>query len=262
MIVFFTDTVQLEWNRLETNNSESEIVVSPLPSIKILPFMAFCVNFAVPLVIYTMEESEPVWQKQHSWGFYYSVFLLLSTLKYLSSAITFYVVSLKAHQSSQISIFQGVTTWLPALYALSALSLFLHSVFLKIYMKMRFQTPVSGSTASNITLRRKVCYYPSPLGVIVTTFLLIGSEVPFFLHLVHFVLLYRTDIIVVYLLAFDSVFCLVNFCGCLILGLRRKRQANKCRGKQKKIDSGVCLAASFVYQSGPVTTNKGHEESW
>ncbi|XP_069811476.1 uncharacterized protein [Dendropsophus ebraccatus] len=254
------DTIQLADTRIETNSSESEIVVLLLPSIKSLPFMAFCVNFAVPMVFYTFKESEPVWQKQHFWGFYYSVFLLLSTLKYLSSAITFYAVSLKADESPEILISQGVTTWLPPLYAVSALSLFLHSFFLKIYMEMRFKTPVSGSSASNLTLRRKVPIYPSLLGVIVTTMLVIGSEVPFFLHLVHFVLLFRRGILVVYLLAFNSGFCLLSFCGCLILGLRRRRQAKKCRGKQRQIDSGVCLADSFLYQSGPDTTSKGPEK--
>ncbi|KAM4038395.1 uncharacterized protein ACNLHF_016714 [Anomaloglossus baeobatrachus] len=254
------DTVQLEWDRQERNMSESEIGVLPLPSIKILPFMAFCVNFAVPLVSYTMKESEPVWQKQHFWGLYYSVILLLATLKYLSSAITFYVICLKAQQSPQILIFQDVTTWLSPLYASSVLSLFLYLFFLKIYMEMRFTMTASGSPASNLTLRRKVHISPSPLGVIVTTFLVIGSEVPFLLHLVHFVLLYRREICIVYLLVFNSGFCFLNFCGCLMLGLRRKHHAKKCRGKQKQIDSGICLAASFIYQSGPETANKRSEK--
>ncbi|XP_077117229.1 uncharacterized protein LOC143773767 isoform X2 [Ranitomeya variabilis] len=254
------DTIQLEWDKQERNSSETDIVVPPLPSIKIIPFMAFCVNFAVPLVFYTMEESEPVWQKQHLWGFYYSVLLLLSTLKYLSSAITFYMISLQAQQSPQIFIFQGVTTWLPPMYASSAISLFLYSFFLKIYMEMRFKTAVSGSPASDLTLRRKVSTTPSPFGVIVTTFLVIGSEVPFLLHLVHFVLLYRSEICMIYLLVFNSGFCFISFCGCLILGLRRKHQAKKCRGKQKQIDSGICLAASFIYQSGADKANKRSEK--
>ncbi|XP_075716174.1 uncharacterized protein LOC142751085 [Rhinoderma darwinii] len=253
-------TMQVEYNRLETNSSESEIVVLNLPSIQILPFMAFCVNFVVPLVIYTMEESEPLWQKQHFWGFYYSILLLLSALKYLSSSLTFYAVSLKAHQSPEIFIFQDVTTWLPFLYALSALSLFLYLFFLKIYIEMRFKTPVPDLPASNLTLRRMVHIYPSPLGVIITTFLVIGNEVPFLLHLVHFVLLYRRDIFMVYLLVFNSGFCLLSFCGCMMLILRRRHQAKKYRGKRKQIDSGVCLANSFVYQSGLETANKGPEK--
>ncbi|XP_056430666.1 uncharacterized protein LOC130369421 isoform X2 [Hyla sarda] len=255
------DTVQLERNRIETNTSEFEIVVLPVPSIKILPFVAFCVNFALPLVFYTVEESEPVWQKQRFWGFYYSFLLLLSTLKYLSSALTFYVACLKAYTSPQIFIFQGFETWIPSIYAVSTLSLFLNSFLLKIYMEMRFQTPASGSPGPNLTLRRKVCIQPSPIGVIVTTLLVIGSDVPFLLHLVHFVLLYRMDTLVICLLAFNSGFCILGFSGCLILGLRKRRRVKKCRGKQKQIDSGVCLAASFVYQSGPEKANKGPEKS-
>ncbi|KAM3924800.1 uncharacterized protein RB166_008155 [Leptodactylus fuscus] len=246
------DTVQ-EWNRLERNSSVSENL--PLPSIKIFPFMVLCVNFVVPLVIYTMEESQPVWQRSRLWGFYYSVLLLLSTLKYLSSAVTFYVISLKAHQSPEI-ISQGVTTWLPPLYVTSALSLFLYSLFLKVYMEMWFKASVSGSPAVNITLRRKVRIYPSPLGVIVSVFLVIGCEVPFLLHLVHFALLYTRDIFIVYLLAFNLGFCFLSLGGCLIIGFRRRHHTKKSRGKQKHIDSGVCLATSFVYQSGPETANK------
>ncbi|XP_063786593.1 uncharacterized protein LOC134935464 isoform X2 [Pseudophryne corroboree] len=248
-------TMHAEWNRVDANSSETDIEASlwPVPAEKLLTYLALCVHFAVPLIIYSVQESESVWQKEYLWGFFYSVILLLSILKYLSSSLTFYVISLGVHQSPHSRLFLGGSAWLPALYVISVLSLFLYSFSLKIYLELSFKTSVSDLPAANLTLRRKINLYPSPLWVILTTFVVVGSEMPFILHLISFLLLDRNDIFIVCLLAFSNGFCILCFCGCLLVGLRRRCRTNKSRIKKNRIDSGVCIANSFVYQASPET---------
>lgn len=234
-----------EKNKPEENSSNTALPLPSLPSEKLLPF---CGNFAIPLIIYAIQESELLWKKERLWGFLYSFILLLSPLKYLCSSLTFYVITVTAHKSPQNILFHGVSKWLPSLYITSALSLFFFSLALKMYIEQGLMSPVSSSVSSNLTLRRKIYRYPSPLGVIFTSVLILSCEIPYDLHLINFILNGNSDILIVCLLAFSTAFCLVPVSTSLVVGLKRNCHTTKYWKKKKRLDSGVCLANSFIYQ--------------
>ncbi|XP_068133130.1 uncharacterized protein [Hyperolius riggenbachi] len=233
-----------EWSKPGVNRTEAALTLADEET---LTYLAFAGNFLLPLIIYAIQESEPLWQKEKLWGYCYSFILLLSPLKYLSLSLAFYVITVMALKSSY-NLFWGVSKWLPALYAISVISLFLFLLAFKMYVEISFTNPVSESAATHFTLRRKIFSYPSPLGVILTTFLIFSCDILYILHFILFILEGRREILIIYLLAFSIAFCLLIVTVSLIVGLRRKCHTNKAKIKQKRVDSGVCQANSFVYQ--------------
>lgn len=238
-----------EKNTLESNSSGIGVPLLPLPTKKLLTFVALCGNFAVPLTIYAIQESELLWQKEKLWGFLYSFILLLAPLKYLCSSLTFYAISVTAHRSPQNILFQGVSKWLPCLYITSVLSLFLFTLALKIYVELSLKSPALTTAGTNITLQRKMHSNPSPLGVILTSALILGCEIPYILHFINFTLCEISDILIVCLLAFSTAFCLMTVTVLLVVGFKWNCHIATSRTKKKRIDSGVCLANSFVYRA-------------
>ncbi|KAM5171976.1 uncharacterized protein ACMZJ9_004813 [Mantella aurantiaca] len=242
----FTETVAKEKNILEANSSDIQTLpLLPLSAEKLLTYLAFYGNFAIPLTIYAIQESEQLWKKEKLWGLLYSFILLLSPLKYLSSTLTFYIISVTTHKSPQNLLFEGVSKWLPSLYVTSVLSLFLFTLALKIYIELRLREP--ALSCGNIIVRREIRYYP--LGVILTSVLILGCEIPYISHFIFFILNGNSDILIVYLLAFSIAFCFVAAAASLVVGFKKNQHATKSRIKKKRVDSGVCLVNSFVYQA-------------
>ncbi|KAM4676005.1 uncharacterized protein O3C94_008643 [Discoglossus pictus] len=250
------DTLETEGSGMDVNISEASqrTALPSIPPGNSFTCLLCCVNFAIPLIFHSMQESDPVWQKERLWGFLYSVTLLLIAIKYLSSSFSFFVVIFALKQSSPSLLFQGSSLWLPALHVISALSVFLFSLFLKIYVELSCRVSLSSYSATNLTLRRKIRVCPSPAGVIFSTLLIVVCEVPFMIKL-YVLSLKETEAFTLCLFAINAGFCFFCISVSVIVGLRRSCLTNVVRVKQRQTDSGVCMANSFVYQPSPTSSN-------
>ncbi|XP_002936897.3 uncharacterized protein LOC100490316 [Xenopus tropicalis] len=212
-------------------------------------YLLYCIPVLVPLTVHSVQQSDVVWKTEKLWGFLYSVVLLLIGIKYLSSSFTFYIVSILVIPSPQMHLFKGFPVWIPVVYVTSILMLFLYSILLKIYVEVSCRVPSSGFPATNLTMRKKIRSYPSPLGIIFTTFLIVACEILPMLK-IYFLLSKKTEHFILFLFSFNTAFYLVCV-SVSVMAMVRKCLSNKVKRKPRKVGSGVCLANSFVYQSSP-----------
>ncbi|KAM8972013.1 uncharacterized protein RCH25_017622 [Pelodytes ibericus] len=227
------------------------MVLYLLPLENRITYIEYCVYFAVPMICHSIQESDPIWRNEKLWGFLYSTALLMSAVKYLSSTFAYFFVSLTAYLSPQSILIQGSPMWVPVLYSTSLLSVFLYTLSVKCYVDLCFRVPISSSSVNNLTLRRKIRPYPSPLGVVLSTLLIVACEIPSMVHLINFLLRERKNDLIVFLFVLSVGFGLFCVSTSLIVGLRRNCRPKKHKLKHSRVESGVCLANSFVYQSSP-----------
>ncbi|KAJ1126332.1 hypothetical protein NDU88_004740 [Pleurodeles waltl] len=228
------------------SKSRHEFLLPMLPQDVSVSSILLCLNVLSPMFLHAMAESDPIWQRERLWGASFSAVLVLASMKSLSLSLTFDALYVKAALAPyRPTIFQS-RVWIPPLYALSLLSLFMFCISLKVYVDL--SCPELGSSPAGLKLRRKARPCPSPLALLLTTLVQIASEVPF---LVELYLIFCENINVYFLMlwAFNLGFCLLCCAVCLGVFLLQKYRISRCRAKKERTASGLCLAHSFIYQT-------------
>ncbi|OCT88707.1 hypothetical protein XELAEV_18017337mg [Xenopus laevis] len=202
-------TADVEGFGMNTSNSKTSNWVM-LPSV--LPgdsftYLLYCIPVVVPMTVHSVQQSDVVWKTEKLWGFFYSVILLLIGIKYLSSSFIFYIVSLLVTPFPQTLLFKGFPVWIPVVYIMSVFTLFLYSILLKIYVEVSCRIPSSGVPASYLTMRKKTKSYPSPLGIIFTTLLIVVCEILPMLK-IYLLLSKKTELFILFLFSFNGAFYL------------------------------------------------------